>query len=206
MPGHLQRRRLEVGALRMAARGRQRSPRGAGCLLRRAAASPRRFPAGHRSCALKPPVSTSTTTGRKPRKRSARSSWAARGGARGRSAQPDSASPSKHSGGRAIHEQVAASGARQIPSARPGRGPSPFLRTAELRSTWIQGRGGRHEAPQEARSQDVVTLVFDRALHDVGDVRFQLLVEILVHGKRPDPLAAIRGPPRSAARSGPRGS
>ena len=51
------------------------------------------------------------------------------------------------------------------------------------------------ELAEEARRQDVVALVVERALQDVGGGALEFRVEILVHREAPDALAAVAARP-----------
>ena len=44
----------------------------------------------------------------------------------------------------------------------------------------------RYEALQKACRQDLVGFAANAALADVGDLRLEVVVEVIVHGERPD--------------------
>jgi len=66
----------------------------------------------------------------------------------------------------------------------------PALALARREVDVHPGEVPRHETAQEACGEDVVALRLDGALQHVGDRALELVVEVLVHRKAPDALAA----------------
>src|SRR5690606_2925353 len=128
---------------------------------------------------LKPPVSTSTTTGRKPRKRS----QIAKGFIeRTLSDRNPLCRAAKLSGvGRIrqllVHDQVHRQTDPEPGNVRCDSPESPFaFRCAEVHMN--PGDVAVNELVQERRGQDVIASRFRRALLDVGDLALQFVQEL----------------------------